>query len=68
MSRTTIILNDELLEEARRLTGETKVSRVINKALESLVRTEKIKKLISLRGSGIIELSNEEIEELGTHE
>jgi|BarGraNGADG00312_2_1021985.scaffolds.fasta_scaffold190663_1 Arc/MetJ family transcription regulator len=64
MARTTIILNDELLEQAKRITGEVKTSRVVNKALEEMVRRERVKDIIALKGSGIIELSNEEIEEL----
>lgn len=68
MARTTIILNDELLEQAKRITGEVKTSRVVNKALEEMVRRERVKDLIALKGSGIIELSNEEIEELRDNE
>ena len=64
MARTTIILNDELLEQAKRITGEVKTSRVVNKALEEMVRRERVKDIIALKGSGIIEVSNEEIEEL----
>jgi len=64
MARTTIILNDELLEQAKRITGEVKTSRVVNKALEEMVRRQRVKDLLALKGSGIIELSNEEIEEL----
>jgi len=68
MTRTTVFLNDELLEKAKELTGESKTSRVINKALEEFVRRERLKDLLALKGSGIIELSNDEIEELGRRE
>jgi len=64
MTRTTVILNEVLLEEAKQIAGESKTSRVINKALEAFVKRERMKHLLALRGSGIIELSNEEIEEL----
>ncbi len=37
MSRTTIDLNDELMEKAKRLTGLKKKVDVINKALEEFV-------------------------------
>ncbi|MFH1150346.1 MAG: type II toxin-antitoxin system VapB family antitoxin [Actinomycetota bacterium] len=68
MTRTTVIIDDDLLEQAKEITGETKTSRVLNVALESLVRRAKINRLIAMRGSGIIELTNEEIEELAEHE
>lgn len=68
MARTTVILNDELLDEAKRITGEKVTSRVLNAALEALVRKEKLKEAAALRGSEIVELTNEEIEELANHE
>ena len=64
MTRTTVILDDELLSAAKRITGEKKTSRVLNKALEDMVRRAKIKRLLALKDSDLIELSNEEIEEL----
>ena len=64
MTRTTVILDDKLLSAAKRLTGEKKTSRVLNRALEDMVRRAKIKRLLALKDSDIIELSNEEIEEL----
>ncbi|MBU4175182.1 MAG: type II toxin-antitoxin system VapB family antitoxin [Actinobacteria bacterium] len=64
MTRTTVILDDELLGAAKRITGEKKTSRVLNRALEDMVRRAKIKKLLALKDSDLIELSNEEIEEL----
>lgn len=68
MSRTTVIINDDLLEQAKEITGETKTSRVLNAALEALVKRARINRLIAMRGSGIIELTDEEIEELGRNE
>jgi hypothetical protein len=68
MARTTVFINDELLEEAKHITGESKTSRVLNVALESLVKRARLNNLIAMKGSGVIELSNEEIEELGQGE
>jgi|GEM_PF-749806 Arc/MetJ family transcription regulator len=68
MSRTTVFINDELLEEAKKITGESKTSRVLNVALEALVKRARLNSLLAKRGSGLIELSNEEIEELGRNE
>lgn len=65
MTRTTVFIDENLLEEAKKITGETKTSRVLNAALESLVRRARLDRLIAMKGSGIIELSNDEIEELG---
>ena len=68
MSRTTIIVNDDLLKEAKKITGESKTSRVVNAALQALVNRERLERIIAMRGSDIIELSNDEIEELEDNE
>ncbi|MBN2169119.1 MAG: type II toxin-antitoxin system VapB family antitoxin [Actinobacteria bacterium] len=68
MTRTTIIIDDEMLGEAKRITGEVKTSRVVNKALEMLVRKEKLKEFAALRGSGIVDITDEELEEMRRNE
>lgn len=68
MARTTVFIKDELLEEAKAITGESKTSRVLNVALEALVKRARLISLIAMKGSGVIELSNERIEELGQGE
>ena len=48
--RTNIDIDDKLLEEAIKLTGSKSKKEMVNRALEEIIRTEKIKKLRSLRG------------------
>jgi Arc/MetJ family transcription regulator len=48
--RTNIDIDDSLLEEAIKLTGSKSKKEMVNRALEELIKTEKIKKLRSLRG------------------
>jgi len=50
-SRTTLILDDELLEEARKLTGLEEKTAVIHEALRALVRRESARQLAGLGGS-----------------
>lgn len=46
MKRTNVILDEELLEEARRVTGERTYSATIQKALEEIVREKRLKELL----------------------
>ena len=50
MSRTVIDLDDELLEQARKLTGMKKKVDIVNLALDSLVRQKNIQKILELEG------------------
>lgn len=52
MKRTTLVLSEELLEEAVRLSGERTYSRTVDRALEELVRRIKARQILSLRGTG----------------
>lgn len=49
--RTTVNLDDALLEQAAKLTGETNKTALVNKALEVLVARESARRLIELGGS-----------------
>lgn len=49
--RTTVTLEDRLVDEAQRLTGTKERSRLLNQALESLVRQESARRLAALGGS-----------------
>jgi Arc/MetJ family transcription regulator len=53
MSRTTIVLDDELMREARKLTRLKTKREIVNKALELLVRSEIRKSIVCYYGSGI---------------
>jgi len=49
--RTTLIINDELLERARRLTGLAEKTAVVHAGLEALIARESARRLASLGGS-----------------
>ena len=53
MKRTNLVLNEELLEEAVRLSGERTFSATVNRALEAFVRSARARRILELRGSGI---------------
>jgi Arc/MetJ family transcription regulator len=55
MKRTTLVLDEELLEEAIRLSGQKTYSGVVGLALEDLVRRIKARSILSLKGSGLWE-------------
>ncbi len=48
--RTTINIDKRLLEEALKETGEKDRGRVVNQALDELVRRRKIERLLASRG------------------
>jgi Arc/MetJ family transcription regulator len=48
--RTNVVLDDDLVEEARRLTGIRTKRALIRAALETLIRTRKRLSLLDLRG------------------
>lgn len=49
--RTTINIDERLLLEAVKLTGEKDRGRVVNRALDEMIRREKIERLIALAGN-----------------
>ena len=55
MKRTNLVLREDLLEEATRLSGEKTYSRAVERALEEFVRRAKARKILELRGSGLWE-------------
>ena len=52
MKRTNLVLCEDLLEEATRLSGEKTYSRAVQRALEDFVRRVKARRILELRGSG----------------
>lgn len=52
MKRTNLIIDEEVLEEAMRLTGERSQSAVVRLALEELVRRARARQILELAGSG----------------
>jgi hypothetical protein len=53
MKRAHLVLRDELLEEATRLSGEKTYSGTVERALDELVRRLKARQILSLAGSGL---------------
>ena len=53
MKRTNLVLNEDLLEEAVRLSGERTYSRAVERALEEFVRRAKAERIFELAGTGL---------------
>jgi Arc/MetJ family transcription regulator len=49
--RTTLVLDDELLAEAQRLTGTTEKTALVRQALGALIERESARRLARLGGS-----------------
>lgn len=52
MKRTNLVLDEELLEEATRVSGEKTYSGAVMRALEDFVRRARARQILDLRGSG----------------
>jgi Arc/MetJ family transcription regulator len=55
MKRTNLVLREDLLEEATRLSGEKTYSRTVDRALDEFVRRRKARQILQLRGAGLWE-------------
>jgi Arc/MetJ family transcription regulator len=55
MKRTNLVLDEELLQEATRLSGEKTYSAAVMRALGDFVRRAKARQILELRGSGLWE-------------
>lgn len=53
MKRTNLALDDDLLEEATRLSGERTYSKTVERALREMVRRVKARQILDLAGSGL---------------
>ncbi len=53
MKRTSLMLDEQVLQEAQRLAGERTYSATVNRALKDLVRRIKAGRILELRGSGL---------------
>ena len=53
MKRTNLVLNEEILLEAQRLSGERTYSGTVMRALEDFVRRARARRILELRGSGV---------------
>lgn len=52
MKRTNVVVDEHLLEEAVRVSGERTYARTIERALEEMVRRAKARGIYELAGSG----------------
>ena len=55
MKRTNLVVREELLEEAVRLSGERTYSRTVERALEDFIRRAKARRILELAGTGLWE-------------
>ena len=55
MKRTNLVLDEDVLEEATRLSGEKTYSATVMRALDDFVRRAKARQILELRGSGLWE-------------
>lgn len=55
MKRTNLVLDEKLLEEATRLSGERTYSRAVERALQDFVRRVRAGRILELAGSGLWE-------------
>jgi hypothetical protein len=53
MKRTNVVLDEDLLAQARRVSGEPTYSRTIERALREMVRREQARSIDTLAGSGL---------------
>jgi Arc/MetJ family transcription regulator len=52
MKRTNVVLDEQLLEEAVKVSGEKTYARTIERALQEMVRIARIRDIEALAGSG----------------
>jgi len=52
MKRTNLVLREDLLAEATRLSGEKTYSRAVERALEEFVNRARARRILDLRGTG----------------
>jgi Arc/MetJ family transcription regulator len=55
MKRTNLVLDEHMLAEATRLSGEKTYSGAVRRAIEDFVRRAAARRILDLRGSGLWE-------------
>ncbi len=53
MKRANLVLDEQLLEEAVRVSGERTYSRAVERALEDFVRRARARRILELAGAGL---------------
>ena len=62
--RTTIVIDEDLLEELMRVEGEVSRSEAIRKAVEDYLRRKRIDEFMSLAGSRLVDLHWRDAEQI----
>ena len=62
--RSTIDIDETLLEEAGRLTKAKTKKELINLSLRELIRKKRREHLLSLFGSGVVDISEDDVEKM----
>ncbi len=62
MGRFSVSVDSGLLDEVRRLSGARSKKEALERALKAYVRRERLDELARLAGSGLVEMSPEELE------
>ena len=65
--RSTIDISEELIHEAKRVTGIKKNKDLIHHSLEELIRRKRRQHLLGLYGTSPIDLTREDIEAFRKH-
>jgi metal-responsive CopG/Arc/MetJ family transcriptional regulator len=61
--RTTIAIDEELINELMRIEGEVSRSEAIRRAVEDYLRRHRVEAFMSLAGSGLVDMDWREAEE-----
>lgn len=62
MARLSVSVDGRLLDEVRRLSGAKSKKEALETALKAYIRRERLDQLAKLAGSGLVEISLEELE------
>jgi metal-responsive CopG/Arc/MetJ family transcriptional regulator len=55
MKRTNLVLDEQLLEEAKRVSGERTYSGAVSRAIEDYIRRHQTGRILELAGTGLWE-------------
>jgi len=55
MKRTNLVLDEQLLKEVTRISGERSYSKAVTRALEDFLRRHRAERILDLAGSGLWE-------------
>lgn len=56
--RTTLEIDDKLLKEAEKLTGEKSPTKAVNRALEEFIHQRRVQRLLAALGSRSLDLDD----------